>query len=52
MSNDYRCDDCGKFIAYDDFDNGAILEMTTPATEFISEVWETVCIKCSNRKSK
>jgi hypothetical protein len=40
-----RCDICGKFIAYDDFDNGATHELVTYDTEYTDETWETLCKK-------
>jgi len=40
-----RCDVCGKFIAMEDFDNGAIRHMITPDSDRSREEWETLCIK-------
>lgn len=53
MAKDYRkhwnrCDACGKFIAFDDFDNGAVRYMVTPDTGFTSEEFETLCIEHAN----
>lgn len=42
-----RCDDCGKFIALDDFGNGAVRDCVTPDSEFSKETWLTLCIKCA-----
>jgi hypothetical protein len=42
-----RCDVCGRFIAYDDFDNGATRQMLTPDSHFSSEDWETLCVEHS-----
>ena len=39
-----RCDVCGKFISYDDFDSGlAIRYMKTPDTHFTAETYMTLC---------
>jgi hypothetical protein len=40
-----RCDVCGRFIALDDFDNGAVRNLEYPDSEFTRESWETLCIK-------
>jgi hypothetical protein len=47
MKNDpwNRCDVCGKFIAMDDFDKGAVRYCVTPDSEFSRETWETLCVK-------
>ena len=42
-----RCDRCGKFIAYDDFDNGALRVFVEPDSHFGPEIYETLCIKCN-----
>jgi len=42
-----RCNACGKFIAYDDFDNGAIRELVTPDSLETIEEWSTLCINCA-----
>lgn len=39
-----RCDVCGRFIAFDDFDHGAIRELITPDSHFTHEEYETLCI--------
>ena len=44
-NNPIKCDDCGKFIPYDDFGNGAICNMITPDSEYTSESYETLCKK-------
>lgn len=44
-----RCDDCGKFIALDDFDNGAIREMILPDSDFSVETYRTLCIADATR---
>jgi hypothetical protein len=46
-----RCDVCGKFIALDDFDNGAIRELITPDSHLSSEEWETLCKKHADKNS-
>jgi hypothetical protein len=39
-----RCDECGKFIPYDDFYNGrAVRIMKTPDSELTVETYETLC---------
>jgi hypothetical protein len=40
-----RCDVCGKFIAMDDFDNGAVRDLVYPDSEFTRETWKTLCKK-------
>lgn len=42
-----RCDDCGRFIAYEDFDNGAIRSLATADTAFSSESYLTLCKACN-----
>lgn len=41
-----KCEGCGQFIAFSDFDAGARRVMVTPDTEFTAESYETLCIKC------
>jgi hypothetical protein len=38
-----RCDDCGRFIALGDFDNGAIRRLIYPDSDRSVETWETLC---------
>ncbi len=39
-----RCDVCGRFISYQDFDSGlAVRHMKTPDSHFTAETWETLC---------
>ena len=45
-----RCDNCGKFIAYADFGNGAARRLVTPDSEFSREEYETLCKKCSQAR--
>jgi hypothetical protein len=40
-----RCDECGKFIAHKDFDDGATRELISPDSEYSMETWETLCKK-------
>lgn len=40
-----RCDVCGKFIAMDDFDKGAVRYMVNPDAYGCEETWETLCVK-------
>ncbi len=43
-----RCDECGQFIPFKDFENGsARKEMMTPLSEFTHEEYETLCRKHS-----
>lgn len=44
-----RCDVCGKFIAMDDFDNGAVRELITPDSYLTDEEWETLCKKHADK---
>lgn len=43
-----RCDECGRFIALDDFDNGAVRRLVYPDSEFTRETWETLCLEHSS----
>jgi len=38
-----RCDECGRFIAFKDFDNGAVRRLIYPDSELTCETWETLC---------
>ena len=39
-----RCEICGKFISYDDFESGeASHRMVQPDWEYGAETWETLC---------
>jgi hypothetical protein len=38
-----RCDVCGRFIALDDFDKGAVRRLIYPDSERTAETWETLC---------
>ena len=39
-----RCDECGRFIPYDDFHNGmAVRYLKTPDSELSVETYETLC---------
>lgn len=45
-----RCDECGKFIPYRDFENGAARhELLLPDSEFSIETYGTLC-KDHNRR--
>ena len=37
------CDECGRFIAMDDFDRGAMHRLVYPDSEYTRETWETLC---------
>jgi len=42
-----RCDDCGRFIAYEDIENGvAVHYLVTPESAYTSETFETLCKRC------
>ena len=46
MSQDVwnKCQDCGRFISYDDLlDGKAVHRMLEPDSEFGGEKWETLC---------
>jgi len=43
-----RCDTCGRFIAFDEFDDGASRKLLTPLSDFTSETYETLCRNCAN----
>lgn len=46
-----RCNECGKFIAFKDFENGsAKRELITPDSEYTKEEYSTVCSKCNKEK--
>jgi hypothetical protein len=45
-----RCDACGKFIAMDDFDKGAVRHMVMPDSDRSSEEWETLCVEHGERQ--
>lgn len=48
-----RCDECGKFIALDDFgDGGAVRVLVTPDSEYTSETFKTLCAKHAKRESQ
>jgi hypothetical protein len=47
-----RCDVCGRFIAYKDFDDGKARRcMVTPDSDYSSEAYETLCIKCNGKEA-
>lgn len=45
MNRDFwnKCDVCGKFISYDDFDKVATRRLLTPDSYFSREIYETLC---------
>ena len=43
----FRCDGCGKFIAYADIENGDAVRNFIPDTEYSSEQTEYLCKKCN-----
>jgi hypothetical protein len=42
-----RCDVCGRFIAFEDFENGAVRRLVTPDAEGTREEYETLCKDCA-----
>jgi hypothetical protein len=38
-----RCDACGRFIAMEDFDRGAVRTLVYPDSELTRETWKTLC---------
>lgn len=40
-----RCDVCGRFIAFEDFDRGAVRQLVTPDSAYTRETYETLCIE-------
>lgn len=48
-----RCDECGRFIPWADFDSGAARRsMTQPDNELGGEEYETLCAKCKASPAK
>lgn len=48
-----RCEYCGKFIGYEEFNKGeAIVESFTPDSHFTIEKTEMAHVKCMNRNAK
>ncbi|MCD6436213.1 MAG: hypothetical protein J7L15_07475 [Clostridiales bacterium] len=42
-----KCDNCGKFISYEDLDIGeATITMILPDSHYSIETWETICKRC------
>ena len=47
----YKCDYCGCYIAYEDFNKKeAIREMILPESELSVETYETYHIECKNKE--
>jgi len=46
-----KCNRCGRFIAYKDFENGATRFMLTPDSAYSVEDFETLCIKCAKQEA-
>lgn len=45
-----RCNNCGRFIAFKDFDYGATKKLIEPDNHFMKyEYYETICIKCNSK---
>ena len=43
-----KCDECGKFIAIDDFLSKASRKLLTPDSFFSKETYETLCSRCNH----
>jgi hypothetical protein len=41
-----KCDFCGKFIAWDDIENGKAISIIHPDNEYHGEYHESICKKC------
>jgi len=46
-----RCDVCGKFIAMEDFDLGAVRRLIYPDSDHSVETWETLCLEHAEEQS-
>lgn len=47
-----RCQECGRFIAYEDFATGAALHhLLEPDSQLGVETWETLCAKHRPQRS-
>jgi hypothetical protein len=38
-----KCDACGRFISFDEFEAGAIRRLVYPDSDYTRETWETLC---------
>jgi hypothetical protein len=48
----HKCDNCGKFIAYENFKEGkAKRTLIEPDNEFGPETWENICEVCLLREA-
>lgn len=48
-----KCDECGKFIAYEDFAEGeAVRTLEAPSSLFTDETYTTLCKVCSEKDRK
>jgi hypothetical protein len=43
----FRCDDCGRFIGFNDFEHGATRKLDTPDSHFTAESYITLCKQCT-----
>ena len=51
--NYFRCNDCGRFISYDELDSHeARHRLVTPDSAYTNEEFETVCKKCLVRENE
>jgi hypothetical protein len=47
-NNKFKCDYCGRFIAFDDIRDGkAYHHMSLPDSHYSCETWESVCKTCN-----
>jgi len=52
-NNKFKCDECGYFISYKNFDEGkAIHMMVLPDSDYSYETWDTVCKNCLGKREK
>ena len=52
MNNTIKCDCCGKFISYQDLEDGKAKAEHTPDSHFTVEGVDFVCKKCHERKGE
>ena len=51
--NLFRCDQCGRFIPYQDIDEGsARISLIYPDSAYTSETYETLCRMCTKNNKE
>ncbi|HXK00727.1 MAG TPA: hypothetical protein VNF93_02435 [Buchnera sp. (in: enterobacteria)] len=51
--NPIKCEECGKFIKYDDLYNGAAIhKLKSYDTEYTYETYLSLCKKCNIKENK